>query len=91
MITIRTPQEICDNIVLSLYDNHDNFIGIIDNELTCLDILAQTVENNVEGWYVIFKEDDVEHKYMIVKGKIKGFTKYNDTGLDRIMYSICGF
>lgn len=86
MVKIKTPQELTSNIILHLYDNTNKFIGVIDNEFTCLDILAQIKEQNLIGWYVI----NNNIKYPIVNGKIKKWCGYNTTGLDLIMQRLVG-
>lgn len=87
MIEIKTPQEICLNIELELFDNEDNLIGVIDNELTMLDVLLQIKVNELEHYYI--KYNDVT--YPIVNGNIKGFKAYNDCGMTALMKQIMGF
>lgn len=38
-----------------LYDSEDNLIGVIDNELTFNDVRAQIKEQQLEGYYIVYK------------------------------------
>ena len=44
--------------VIKLYDNNDNFIGEIDNELSFNDVRLQIAEQKLSGYYVIRNNGD---------------------------------
>lgn len=62
--------------VIKLYDNNDNFIGEIDNELSFNDVRLQIAEQELSGYYVIRNNGD---KVIIEEnGQISDFNLYPD-------------
>lgn len=55
IINNNIPQE-----VVQLYDNNDNFIGNIENELAFNDVRIQIKNKKLSGYYIVFENEKYE-------------------------------
>ena len=46
--------------VVQLYDNKDNFIGNIENELAFNDVRIQIKNKKLSGYYIVFENEKYE-------------------------------
>ena len=57
-----------------LFDSNDKSIGVIDNELTLIDVRIQVMKQKAEGCYIVYKNN----KHLL---KVDGFLEDYPTDL----------